>query len=353
MSSKNTDSVRPLNVVVGRGSRAEKVVRTRGALPGGVTPQTDALVPGVKPTPAHDLVFHGGKTIRDLVFTNLYVGGQHAWKVSDIHHIDKALVAAMADPQLNNVMVQYFPNQQITSRFVPSQVLPGSKPVVVSGGDVEKLVKQLYVQGHFTGSDLVNTVFNFVLPSGTVLTTDDAPTHVEGEVQVAAAKNPVKPEDAVSSLEGLGGFHGSVHVSAHAKVYYAVGVYSETLTDGTDNGIVAFDHPWKNVVATFYHELQEARTDADVEDAIRAGNDPKAVKFLGWMSRFGEECGDFPMTEVGSRLQLVMKEVHVADGSVVPVQFQYSNAVHGPEGQIAAPHVKKTHTHTSADRRRA
>jgi hypothetical protein len=37
--------------------------------------------------------------------------------------------------------------------------------------------------------------------------------------------------------------------------------------------IVVFDQPWKNVVATFYHELNEARTDADVEDAIRAGND--------------------------------------------------------------------------------
>jgi len=39
------------------------------------------------------------------------------------------------------------------------------------------------------------------------------------------------------------------------------------------NGIPVFDEPWKNVVATFYHELNEARTDADVEDAIRAGND--------------------------------------------------------------------------------
>jgi hypothetical protein len=55
-------------------------------------------------------------------------------------------------------------------------------------------------------------------------------------------------------------------------VYYAVGVYSQTETDGTVNGIPVFEQPWKNVVATFYHELNEARTDADVEDAIRAGN---------------------------------------------------------------------------------
>jgi hypothetical protein len=36
----------------------------------------------------------------------------------------------------------------------------------------------------------------------------------------------------------------------------------------------------------------------------------------------------------------VFKEVTVSDGSgTVPVQFQYSNAVHGPEGPIAAPHT--------------
>ena len=41
------------------------------------------------------------------------------------------------------------------------------------------------------------------------------------------------------------------------------------------NGIPVFDRPWKNVVATLYHELNEARTDADVEDAIRAGSSSK------------------------------------------------------------------------------
>ena len=42
---------------------------------------------------------------------------------------------------------------------------------------------------------------------------------------------------------------------------YSVGVFSEG-----NNGIVAFNNSWKNVVATFYHELVEARTDADVEE---------------------------------------------------------------------------------------
>jgi hypothetical protein len=92
------------------------------------------------------------------------------------------------------------------------------------------------------------------------------------------------------------------------------------------------------VIATFYHELNEARTDPDVEDAIRAGNSRNAVKFLGWTSSQGEECGDFPVFEANP-LSVVFKEVPLTAGpGMVPVQFQYSNAVNGPEGPIATPH---------------
>ena len=102
------------------------------------------------------------------------------------------------------------------------------------------------------------------------------------------------------------------------------------------NGIPVFDQPWKNVVATFYHELNEARTDADVEDAIRAGNSPNANSFLGWISDQGEECGDYPVSEAGGNLTEVFQEVELTDKSgTVPVQFMYSDAAHGPEGPIA------------------
>ena len=43
--------------------------------------------------------------------------------------------------------------------------------------------------------------------------------------------------------------------------------------------------------------LNEVRTDPDVEDAIRARDDPNAIQFLGWTSQQGEECGDFPVLE--------------------------------------------------------
>ncbi|HST11716.1 MAG TPA: hypothetical protein VLL05_15175, partial [Terriglobales bacterium] len=278
-----------------------------------------------------------------LVFTNFYVGGTAAWKASDIENIDKALAAAMSDVDLNNVMSQYYPSGKITSTSKPSQTLAGPPPKVVSQGDVENLVQQLFAAGTLNGFDYTSTLFNFMLPSGTILNTDEAPT---GGVVVAQAEKPaavkkqIPAEEEEDSTQGLGGYHGSVHVGSGAStkiLYYAVGVFSETLPDGTVNGIPVFDQSWKNVVATFYHELNEARTDPDVEDAIRAGNDPGAVNFLGWTSKQGEECGDFPVFEANP-LTKVFQEVKLTNGNgTVPVQFQYSDHAHGPEGPLKTP----------------
>ena len=335
-ADKSKHWVRPLRVFVGHGTKAEKGFHSRMSMP-------DVLAPGVPATPAHDLIYHGGYTITDLVFTNFYVGGAAAWQASDIQNIDKALAAAMSDVDLNNVMVQYYSGGAITSKFQPSQTLSGPPPKVVSQGDVENLVKRLFADGSLNGFNLTTTVFNFMLPSGTILNTDTAPTGgaIPAQVERAAAvKKGVPVEEDDDSTQGLGGYHGSVHVGSgptDQKIYYAVGVYSETLPNGTVNGIPVFDQPWKNVVATFYHELNEARTDPDVEDAIRAGNDPSATKLLGWTSKQGEECGDFPVFEANP-LTEVFQEVQLTDKSgTAPVQFQYSDEVHGPEGPRPTP----------------
>jgi hypothetical protein len=326
--AKNT--VRPLNVAVARGTKAEQHFKSMVVIPA-------AIAPGLPHSPAHNLINHGGKTIQNLIYTNFFIGGAASWDANDIKLIDDALNQAMSDAPLNNVMMQYFNNKPITATFKPSHILPGAKPKVFSQGDVEKLVKSLFAQGGLAGFDFTSTVFNFMLPSGTILNSDEGPT---AAVSPNALASPVpNEEDEASSTQGLGGYHGSVHVDKKTTVYYAVGVFSEQRPNGSHNGIVAFDKPWKNIVATFYHELCEARTDPDVEDAIRAGNSPNAVKFLGWTSQQGEECGDFPMDEAGGDLSLVMQEVQLANGAgKVPVQFQYSNAVQGPEGPIPAPH---------------
>src|SRR6202163_1730243 len=93
---------RPMNVYVRRGSHAEKHFRKRT---GSASPK--AIAPGIPPSPDHDLKYQGGKTVQDLRFMNFYVGGD-AWSQSDMANIDNALAAAMSDPSLNNVMVQYF-----------------------------------------------------------------------------------------------------------------------------------------------------------------------------------------------------------------------------------------------------
>jgi hypothetical protein len=170
-------------------------------------------------------------------------------------------------------------------------------------GDIEAMLRRLQPDLRRDGG-LDATVLNVVLPRGTVLTLDD-----------------------LSSREGLGGFHSSIVLPGGKSLYYSANVYSEGR-----NGIVAFDRPWKNVVATLYHEINEFRTDADVQRANDTGND----EFLGWLSRGGEEIGDQP---IRTAFNLVFKQVAKTTGTRrIPVQFLYSNAVHGPEGPIAESH---------------
>jgi hypothetical protein len=283
-----------------------------------------------------------GKTIEHLTFTNIYLGSAADWDRDDIKNIDWALSAAMRDPRLNNVIAQYYPDGKSTTVFKPSRLLEGPLPHRVFRGTIEGFVAGLEGSNGLSGFDLASTVFCFMLPRGVVLS---------DHMSAAAARhererddddeprfNPALGErDALDSLHGLGGYHGSIHPKRGPKtstVYYAVAVYSE----GT-NGIVAFDKPWKSICATFYHELCEARTDPDVEDAIRAGDTPAADDFLGWYSPRGGEIGDIPMDEAGANLGKVMKEVPLTrGGKKVPIQLMWSNAVGGPEGPIAAKH---------------
>lgn len=226
-----------------------------------------------------NLEYFGGRTFARLEWTHVYLG---RWSSRDRKHIDAAVPAAMKDARLNGVLQQYFPGKRISSVFRGSESGP-VPPRRIDKPAVERIVATLALPG----------VAALLLPAGTVL--------VESE--------------GVSSEHGLAGFHGSVDGR-----YYAVAVYSE----GT-NGIVAFDEPWKNVCATLYHELQEARTDPDVEEAIRTGDS----HWLGWYSPAGGEIADIPIAT--DDLADVMKEVPLADGSgTVPVQLLWSNRDRSP-----------------------
>ena len=229
----------------------------------------------------------------------------------------------MNDQGLNNVLSQYFTTMPSTT-FEKSQVIPGAKPAHVSQGDVEQRLAEMYDAGQLDSYDLTATIFNYVLPRGTIL--NDNP-----KVGARAGTHPTRhagniESEAADSRHGLGGYHGSIHRSSKT-LYYAVGVYSEHTTAG-DNGIPVFDQPWKNVVATFYHELCEARTDPDVADAIAQNSN----RPLAWTSSQGEEIGDYPIFEANP-ITLVFQEVALRGGTgTAPVQLMYSNRVHRARG---------------------
>jgi hypothetical protein len=262
--------------------------------------------------PAHaeyNVVFQGGKTITQLTFTLFYLGGNAAWQNQDRAQIDQAIAGAMSDVNLNNVVGQYF-GQGITSAFRASTILSTALPAEITQASTEQMLTTMYQQNQLPGYDYSQTVFGFVCPSGAVLTDDGS----------------------VTSLTGLGGYHGAV-TTGGTTLYYAIVAYAENRSNGQQSGIVAFDQPWKNITAALYHELNEARTDADVNGT------------LGWISNpisdfNGQqvEIGDAPVFEAGNNLGLVFQEVPLADGSgTVPVQFLWSNAVDGPEGPRTTP----------------
>lgn len=323
---------RPLNVVLRPQSAAmaayhEAAHAAKAEAEGG--PALDAgassLAAGFKPHPALDLKNHRGRVIADLVFTNRYLGGGAVWPAGDRESIDTALSALLQDPDLQGVIAQYYPGK-ITSRMLPSVTLDGTVGPKFFKDDVEALVTQLVRDGSLGPADLGNSVICLMLPPD-VLLVDGLSTDAGAERKGVSPEHPrhrrpvLVDEDQVDSQHGLGGYHGSVHVGL-ATAYYAVSVYSQG-----GNGIDAFDKPWKNVVATQYHELCEARTDPDVEDVIRTGDASK----LGWYSQRGGEIGDIPMKLAEPDLSLVMREAVLRNGTTAPMQLQWSNRSHGPE----------------------
>jgi hypothetical protein len=311
-------SQRPMCVQVRPGSLAESRYYLRAALPGGTLRRPRAIVAGIDPAPVEDLIYFGGKVVPQMEFQNIYLGGAASWSDEDVDSIDNAILRAMRRKELNNVVAQYFPGATLGCDMRESFVVDEAKPRRLDERDVQAQVIAMYDSGLLKKSSLGSCLFNLILPSGTVLRFDTS-----------------------SSLQGLGGYHGSVHFQRAGKritLYYSANVYSQRLADGRENGIAVFDKPWKNVVGTLYHELNEFRTDADVNDANAKNND----NLLGWVSRSGQEIGDQPIFAAGDAgdLRLVFKEVQDRPRKVrLPVQFMYSNVAHGAEGPIDRPHA--------------
>src|SRR3954469_16548198 len=106
--------------------------------------------------PPLNLHFFGGKTIADLVFVNHYLGGASAWAYADTASIDAALAKAMSDNDLQSVLQQYY-GPAISSRMLPSAVLPAPVPATIYKDQVEGLVARIHGGGGLAGTGLGRT----------------------------------------------------------------------------------------------------------------------------------------------------------------------------------------------------
>ncbi|MFB7666355.1 hypothetical protein ACFC1R_20775 [Kitasatospora sp. NPDC056138] len=345
MIHSENGEIRPRGIVVRSGSPfARAIASRRPAALAGKAPEAEpaaaaaVTTDGFREIPKWDLKDHKGRKIADLVFVNRFVGGAAAWAKADMDHIDQALAAAMTDSTLQSVVAQYYPGK-ITSTALPPAVVDLHTP---QGSrffkdQAEDLARELFLSGVLGDHDPGQCVIDMMLPRGVILVDGFSPGFQpppgEEEEHARRERALIKiDDDEGDSTQGLGGYHGSVQVNRNGRpvtTYYAVGVFSEG-----DNGIAVFDgadNSWANVVATFYHELNEARTDPDVEDAVRFNDASK----IGWYSETGRgEIGDLPINEAESGfadITNVFRFVKLADGSgEVPVQLMWSNAVHAP-----------------------
>jgi len=299
-----------MRVQVAPGSEAEYrhylMVRERA----GDRLDREALAPGVSASPRDDLVFRGGKTLPKMAFQNIYLGRPSDFSGGDVENIDDAITRVIRDEQLKNIVQQYF-NKPLQYDIAPSVTLNENRANEMDEPDVQNKVIDLFDRNLIAASDIDRTIFNLILAPDTVL-------KLQGS----------------SSLAGLGGYHGSVHFSRNGQtrtLYYSANVYS-AIRAGKRNGIPFFAAPWKNVVCTLYHELIESQTDPDVGDAIRQND----RRFIGFNSNRGQEIGDQPISN--NSLDRVFKEVLTLPGpKPTPVQFMFSNKVHGAEGPDEKP----------------
>jgi hypothetical protein len=295
----------PMRIQVLPGSEAETRHYRSAARFSDQSMERAALAPGVSASPQDDLVFRGGKVIPQMGFQNVYLGRSSDFAPGDIESIDDAITRVMRDERLKSVIQQYFPGKTLSYDVAASVILEETRPNEMNETDVQNKVVDLLDRNLILGSDHDRTCFNLVLPPGTVLKLDGS-----------------------SSLNGLGGYHGSVHFfrgNQRRTLYYSANVYS-AIQGGRRNGIPFFNAPWKNIVCTLYHELIEFQTDPDVSDAIRLQDS----RYIGWNSNRGMEIGDQPIA--ANSLDRVFKEVLTLPGPrPTPVQLMYSNAVHGAE----------------------
>jgi len=239
--------------------------------------------PNLGATPAaaqssHTATFHGGKVLKNPVYTPIYYG--QYWTTAqgkkDVAHND-AFAKEFGTSEGNQILHQYGTGD---GSFGGSTTVNVTNPKKVTEAQVQKIVKDQLAKGSVKKND--QGIYTVMLPPGTVL---DA-------------------GGGVTSLNGLGGFHGSYNDASGKKVYYAVIAYSKG-----NNGIDFTGNAQDNISITQSHEWREASTDPDVNNGT-----------LGWYNdKENGELDDLAMQF------LPLNQVWGRDAKGFAVQKEWSN----------------------------
>ncbi|MBX7137788.1 MAG: hypothetical protein K1X83_07370 [Oligoflexia bacterium] len=244
------------------------------------------------------LEYHGGKVLNKPLFYSLYLGtywktpkGQDALKYNDQFTKD-----FMQSPQMG-FWKEYNAGK---GRFVGSKTISSSNlPKRIDEYKLMEVIEEQLRSGHVAKPNS-QTVYTVYLPPGSILVASDGTT----------------------SLDGLGGYHGSYDRADGTRVYYAAIAYGQG-----NNGIPFSADPRDNLSIVASHEWTEAVTDPDVNNGT-----------LAWYDERLGEVSDIPMNmgmqldEVWGRINgyAVQKEWSNKDQAVELVPGEYKPAPASP-----------------------
>jgi hypothetical protein len=238
----------------------------------------DTFTPAKKDTRGYTLTNRGGKVLTAPEFQPIYLGSY--WKTpvgAEDRKYNDAFAHEVVTGNHQAILAQYGVGK---GSAADSVVVKAATPKRFTHDDVVALVKQQIATGAV--KDGPQTVHMVVLPPGTVL--------VDGNA---------------TSLQGLGGFHGSYLDAAGKSVYFGVVCYSDQ-----KNGIEFDSNPRDNLSIIESHEFDEVATDPDVETGR-----------LGWYNNKYGEIGDLA---VNSRL-VPLDQAYGRDSGGFAVQVEWSN----------------------------
>jgi len=255
----NTRDVAPAQHPQGTGNTVMVVPPSRQGRDSFVNDAATGPVPPPGRPPV--LTQHGGAVLDHPQIANIYVGDY--WKTGQ----------GAADKTRNDAYAQEFGTSKMmgiaaeygagATSFAGSTITSGASPTKFTETDVQNMVKQQLQLGTLPKG--AQSIYTVVLPPNTVL---DA-------------------GGGVTSLNGLGGFHGSVAGPDGQPIYYSVIAYSQGR-----NGIDFTGNPQDNVGITESHEWMEAMTDPDVNSTIPG-------RGLGWYDDVDNgEIGDLAISQL-------------------------------------------------------